>query len=95
MSKEMEEKNKYQEALDNAVHDIDYKYYDFGCNVPEERFKEIDLLQELVDKETPKDINLTYGEIQSNILYYYCPNCCSKVKDKSKYCSNCGQKIKW
>lgn len=21
-------KNKYQEALDNAVHDIDYKYHD-------------------------------------------------------------------
>lgn len=91
----MEEKNKYQEALDNAISDIAYKHYDFGFDVPEERLKEIDLLQELVDKETPKDINLNYGEIQSNILYYYCPNCDSKVKDKSKYCSNCGQKIKW
>ena len=48
--------NKYQEALDNAVHDIDYKYHDFGEYIPKERLDEIDLLQELVDKETPKDI---------------------------------------
>lgn len=95
MGKEMEEKNKYQEALDNTISDIEYCYNDSFEEVPEKRLDEIKLLQKLVDKETPKDINLTYGEIQSNILYYYCPNCCSKVKDKSKYCSNCGQKIKW
>ncbi len=39
----MEEKNKYQEALDNAVHDIDYKYHDFGEYIPKERLDEIKL----------------------------------------------------
>ena len=82
--------NKYQEALNTLV-----KYAHESPNVGWVLIHEENILQELVDKETPKDINLTYGEIQSNILYYYCPNCCSKVKDKSKYCSNCGQKLKW
>lgn len=94
-------KNKYQEVLNNIKLEIlncgccEGDYDKNICKTKCEKQKDILLLQKLVDKETPKDINLTYGEIQSNILYYYCPNCCSKVKDKSKYCSNCGQKIKW
>ena len=92
----MEEKNKYQEALDNAVHDIDYKYHDFGEYIPEERLKEIDLLQELVDKETPKDVEYIstvgdhddYPDSTSMFVKYYC-------EEHYDYCPNCGQKLKW
>lgn len=39
----MEEKNKYQEALDNAINDIEYCYNDFGEYIPKERLDEIKL----------------------------------------------------
>lgn len=106
----MEEKNKYQEALDNAVHDIDYKYHDFGEYIPEERLKEIDLLQELVDKETPKEPikEPMIKEFKLEILQCKCPVCkigkvgqiCDNSRKKegigfTNYCPICGQKLKW
>lgn len=103
----MKEKNKYQEALDNAVHDIDYKYHDFGEYIPKKRLDEIKLLQELVDKNTFRDVvdkktitifdeANTYDEGWEG----YCPRCKSIVKqsfyeEEVDYCSYCGQKIKW
>lgn len=110
MGKEMEEKNKYQEALDNAVHDIDYKYHDFGEYIPEERLKEIDLLQQLVDKETPKEAikEPMIKEFKLEILQCKCPVCkigkvgqiCDNSRKKegigfTNYCPICGQKLKW
>lgn len=50
-------KETYQKALDNAINDIEYKYYDFGVDVPKNRLDEIELLQELVDKETPMPVD--------------------------------------
>ena len=64
------------------------------------------MLQELVDKETPKEpINKGF---KNDILQYKCPTCkIGKVgqifeDDRKKegvgfanYCPNCGQKIKW
>lgn len=106
----MEEKNKYQEALDNAVHDIDYKYYDFGEYIPKKRLDEIKLLQELVDKETPKEPieESMIQEFKIKVFQLKCPICkIGKVgqifeDDRKKegvgfanYCPNCGQKIKW
>lgn len=106
----MEEKNKYQEALDNAVHDIDYKYYDFGEYIPKKRLDEIKLLQELVDKETPKEPieESMIQEFKIKVFQLKCPICkIGKVgqifeDDRKKegvgfanYCSYCGQKIKW
>ena len=106
----MEEKNKYQESLDNAVHDIDYKYHDFGEYIPEERLKEIDLLQELVDKEKPKEPikEPMIKEFETEILQYKCPTCKigkvgriidngwkTKGEGFTNYCPICGQKIKW
>lgn len=106
MGKEIEEKNKYQEALDNAVHDIDYKYHDFGEYIPKERLDEIKLLQKLVDKETPKE-PIDKG-FKNDILQYKCPTCkigkvgqiCDNGRKKegigfTNYCPNCGQKLKW
>ena len=99
----MEEKNKYQEALDNAISDIAYKHYDFGLGVPEERLKEIDLLQELVDKETPKDVEYTeYDGFADGEPVYdtaICPSCGREFEVECEehydYCPSCGQKIKW
>ena len=102
----MEEKNKYQEALDNAISDIEYCYNDSFEEIPEKRLKEVELLQQLVDKETPKE-PIDKG-FKNDILQYKCPTCkigkVGKIIDNgwktkgegfTNYCPNCGQKIKW
>lgn len=102
----MEEKNKYQEALDNAISDIEYCYNDSFEEVPEKRLKEVELLQQLVDKETPKE-PIDKG-FKNDILQYKCPTCkigkvgqiCDNGRKKecigfTNYCPNCGQKINW
>ena len=99
-------KNKYQEALDNAISDIEYCYNDSFEEVPEKRLKEVELLQQLVDKETPKE-PIDKG-VKNDILQYKCPTCkigkVGKLIDNgwktkgegfTNYCPNCGQKIKW
>lgn len=54
--------------------------------------KECDLLQELVDKSTPK---------KPDPIYKRCPRCCHKVgwnyyaDKKLEYCPNCGQSLDW
>lgn len=106
MGEKMEEKNKYQEALDNAISDIEYCYNDSFEEVPEKRLDEIKLLQKLVDKETPKE-PIDKG-FKNDILQYKCPTCkigkVGKLIDNgwktkgegfTNYCPNCGQKIKW
>lgn len=103
MGKEMKEKNKYQEALDNAISDIDYKYHDFGEYIPKERLDEIKLLQKLVDKETPKDVEYTeYDGFADGYPGYdtaICPSCDREFEvvfeEHYDYCPNCGQKLKW
>lgn len=99
----MKEKNKYQEALDNAVHDIDYKYHDFGEYIPKERLDEIKLLQKLVDKETPDKVEYisTVGDSDGYPVYdtAICPSCDREFEVECEehydYCPSCGQKLKW
>lgn len=70
--------NKYQEALN---------YLDWHCNV--EHKEQQDLLQELIDRETP--------------MKPYYPNeypsaCCRKCFQNlgdNNYCRNCGQRVLW
>lgn len=110
MGKEMEEKNKYQEALDNTISDIEYCYNDSFEEVPEKRLDEIKLLQKLVDKETPKEPikEPMIKEFETEILQYKCPTCkickVGKITDNgwetkgegfTNYCPICGQKLKW
>lgn len=110
MGEKMEEKNKYQEALDNAMSDIEYCYNDSFEEVPEKRLKEVELLQQLVDKETPKEPikEPMVKEFKLEILQCKCPICkigkvgqiCDNGRKKegigfTNYCPNCGQKIKW
>lgn len=101
------EKEMYQKALDNAISDIEYKHYDFGVDVPKNRLDEIKLLQELVDKNTFRDVvdkktitifdgTNTYDEGWEG----YCPRCKSIVKqsfyeEEVNYCSYCGQRLSW
>ena len=103
---EKENKNLYQVALDNAISDIKFYYNDYGEDVLKERLKEIELLQELINKETPMQIDKkTITVFVGNILYNerwegYCPRCNSIVKqdfceEKINYCSYCGQKLNW
>lgn len=100
---EKENRNLYEVALDNAINDIEYKHHDFGVDVPKKRLDEIKLLQELVDKETPKKIiKLPYKDIYGNKIedsktYFFngCPNCKGNVGIQAEYCRHCGQKLEW
>lgn len=83
--------NKYQEALNR----MSEAYYNLDNSLSAmERFaKDIDLIQCLVDKETPnKPIKGIRG-------HYECPTYCGYDWDsrawKSKYCPSCGQRIDW
>ena len=84
--------NKYQEQLNqiikeyyqlgDIIHDL-YKYADYPDNI------KCDLLQELVDKATPK----------KPYKSYYCPNCkkdfLKSLNGYEDYCGGCGQKLDW
>lgn len=94
----MEEKNKYQEALDNAVSDIEYCYNDSFEEVPEKRLKEVELLQQLVDKETPIKVKKRLKAISPihDTVMGTCLNCGEEdLKVNYNYCPICGQKLKW
>ena len=51
-------------------------------------------IKKQLNSYTKKQLVEALSDILSLNYDYNCPNCCSKVKDKSKYCSNCGQKNK-
>ena len=100
--------NKYQVALDNAKDDIEYCYNDSFEEVPEKRLKEVELLQELVGKETPMKVDINtegvyyrtkYDEDINRIvvseLNYDCPRCGLNVVIDNEYCPHCGQHLNW
>lgn len=90
--------NKYQEALENVKADRqDIVSASANGYIPYTTLDEISLLQELVDKATPKAIIMNkQGE-------YECPNCHShKVElynyldwksDYLDFCPDCGQAL--
>lgn len=102
MGKKMEEKNKYQEALNNIKLEIlncgccEGDYDKNICKTKCEKQKDILLLQKLVDKETPKDVEYIstvgdhddYPDSTSMFVKYYC-------EEHYVYCPSCGQKLKW
>lgn len=81
----MKKKNKYQEALN---------YFDWNCEV--EHKEQQDLIQKLVDKETPmKPITNKYGD-------FVCGKCGNLVwenftPEKHERCCDrkCGQVVDW
>ena len=78
--------NKYEKALDNVS-------AEWGTSD-----RDIDILEELVDRATPKKL-IKYEEL--SCVNYVCPICENKYYDSEnnrkyiKYCPNCGQCIDW
>lgn len=91
--------NKYQEALDYAKKHLDSK----------QDLERIGVLQELINKESPKKPHEKYYQIicgvddTMNCIDYHCPNCGKKVVSdivnykykEYRYCYYCGQAIDW
>ena len=84
--------NKYQEALKKLYNDA------CGYEYQKSSIKEKELLQELVDRATPKKPNM------ENLNYICCPNCHSDEIElydyhgtlvKLKHCNICGQPLDW
>ena len=93
--------NKYQEARNHLIKIIDKaRAYKIEPLKTEEA---IDIIQELIDKETPKKIIiLPYKDIYSNNIedskiqfFNSCPNCKDNVGIQAEYCRHCGQKLEW
>ena len=83
--------NKYQEALDFAKKHLDSK----------QDLEKVGVMQELVDKATPKK-PINRINYRTDINAYYCPNCngfiCNyydKDNERDDYCCNCGQALDW
>lgn len=78
--------NKYQEALDYLK-----KHLDSKCDL-----RKVEVLQELVDKVTPKKILRTVNDNGEPFLprgYGECPKCKTVVGCSNKYCRECGQRL--
>lgn len=87
---------KYQEALDILIKLKNYLLADPFEKRPlpstDEIKESLNVLQELVDKETTMKPN----NFDEEYCMYNCPNC-SKVNAtfKFSYCPHCGQKLDW
>lgn len=81
--------NKYQEALNRIK-----KEHIF---IEDYLKKEIDLIQELVDKETPmKPSGDSWDDSWWKSYDRYCPKCKNPVYiPDDAYCNKCGQKLDW
>lgn len=78
--------NKYEEALNFAKKHLDSKY----------DLKKVEVLQELVDKETPKKILRMINDNGEPLFprgYGECPKCKTVVGYNNKYCRECGQRL--
>lgn len=79
--------NKYKEAYQNIV----------KCNCADCTCESMKLLEELVEKATPKKPSKIYTTLKYN--NYYCRSCtmylCNEFLPKPNYCAGCGQVIDW
>lgn len=83
--------NKYQKALDNLKTMGDKDLYN------ERNTEWCNILQELVDKETPKKIIKFTSEITNSeeaYSFYTCPKC-RMLLSNDIYCPKCGQLLDW
>ena len=90
--------SKYQEALDRLCKN-DYFDEKGNCNCDLIVMDRI-LLQELVDKATPKKIRYENAPKPSMAYMYSCPNCGRMLGVNCKptyinYCDECGIKLDW
>ena len=95
--------SKYQEALDRLLNDeYDFPHDFYGEDKATAMEHDIDTLQELVDKATPKKPFYEADGYDENgeLIYdtWICPNCNHYYEvdyDDYDYCPNCGQPIDW
>lgn len=89
--------NRYQEAWDF----VKYRFYDGGetqetdgyTDYKKENFM---LMQELVDKATPKKPIRKRLEVWRSIsCFYICPSCGQMTAVGFKHCDKCGQHLDW
>lgn len=94
--------NKYQEALDRIRFDIlncgdcDGDFDKNICKTKCDFKKDIDCLQELVDKETPEEPEIV--DRIGQFTFYKCKACESVIckrdlEPDDNYCPDCGQKL--
>lgn len=85
--------NKYQEALlELGKYTVVLSWSkNQTCSIAE--LNEFKLLQELVDKETPKE--KTWKANGKGKIIDCCPICKNQIKAFDRYCKNCGQALKW
>lgn len=85
--------NKYQEAWNNVKSLAETSDY----YKPYNDDKDIKLIQELVEKETPVKFVKSYSRYGTES--WLCPNCRRKLKrawqECNNYCPKCGQMIDW
>ena len=92
--------NKYQEALANILFYCGHANYDKYLNP--KVFEELKIIQELVDKATPKKViirailycNCNNGECDNGFIYH-CPVCNICDVENMNYCPDCGQALDW
>ena len=85
--------SKYQEALDYINKSICTLLALQGIQ-DEQVIKNLHILQELVDKETPiKPYFLNYGGYK--IGNWHCSECEGIINTSDMYCKHCGQRLDW
>lgn len=93
--------NKYEEAL-NSIEEKTTKTIEYPLT-PAIKFRycgdEVDILQELVDKATPKKTSCSkpfnIPHLNIDITFGKCPTCGSSLAGQQAYCTKCGQAIDW
>lgn len=93
--------NRYREAL----LDIRYIYAQSQKYKKLQKYnakRQLETLQELVDKATPKAPNGKHSGWRSpdgvsvlTFFEYSCPRCERRVTDIDNFCPNCGQALNW
>lgn len=79
--------NKYQTAIIKLA----TRLYSDNKAIAEDNLKQLEVLQELVDKyecKAPVQVTHVYGTIIE------CPTCHDPITSMAKYCKNCGQRIR-
>lgn len=91
--------NKYQEALDFLKSENVTAWSNYNLDLLNHN---LDVIKELVDKETPKKPDYEGDGYDDNGQINYdtwiCPNCRKRYEvdyDDYDYCPNCGQKLDW
>jgi predicted RNA-binding Zn-ribbon protein involved in translation (DUF1610 family) len=89
-------KNKYQEVFKRLKNDIERGNCDYNVE------PYLNVIQELVDKETPMKVIYENDLVDENVIvntWVYCPTCKEEIPyelwENLNYCPNCGQHLDW